>query len=306
VNYEEKVYTFNNGVSVFYLVDQKNNWTEGVNSNGISIVSAALENHFDSIQGEPPKEYKKFIKEVNKRNGIILRRALRQPTLEEAKDLLLETYFIGNTLLTDGKKLWSLEIGIDPKSFNSEVEIEDNQDLDFHEFKMEMMKNLDPKDFKVSAKEIDKDLYVKTNHSVEVKNLGYNDSDRGYESSTKRRQYVMDALKDFDGGVVEVMELLNTLGGIDIDKNPEMRPKRVKDKVGYSDKEKEEMKISNYFTTDILGFKKGTMYILPLHSRIKNPNIEKVLKKTGINFVILKGQNESLLRRAYLFFKIKG
>lgn len=306
--YSQKIYTFNNGISVLYLVDQKNNWTEGINSNGIMIISAALENHFDSLDDMPPAEYRKFIEEVNKRNGIILRRALRQTTIEKAKDLLVDTFFIGNTLISDGSKVYSIEIAVDPKKFDGEIDIDDNKNIDFHQFKMELIKNLDKKDFLISVKEINEDLYVKTNHSIEKRGLGYTPKDNGYESSKKRRDYIIKNLKDFDGGAIEIIELLDNMDSEELDKNPEMRPKRSKEKIDLSDKEKDKHKITDFYTTDIFGFKSdGTMIIRPIYSKIVNLDINNILKKTGINLIVIKGNNnESILLKAFNKIKNKG
>ena len=304
VTYRVKTITFKNNITVLYLIDEFNEWTEGINSKGIMVVSSALENHFDEFQEKPSKQYKEFMKKINKRNGIILRRALRQITLEDAMQVLIDTLFVGNTLISDGDKCYSLEIALPKEVFEIDNSFDDIEEMGFHEFKMQIMKSIKPDDFIVSVKEIKEDLYVKTNHSIDVRGLGYSTSDVGYKSSMNRRKTTLDKLKDFKGGSLELVMFLNTLGDDNIDKNQEYRPIRIKDKIDLPNKDKVKQNISNYYSTDIIGLvPNGTLIILPLHSKLKNVKIDTIQKKSGVSLLILN--NESIIRKAYNKIKEK-
>jgi len=292
-----KIKTFNfKKVSVLFLEDLKSGWIEGINDKGIKIVSAALDNHSDESNGETNTErYKKYLNKLNYRNSLILKRALRQSNIEESLNVLKDSLFIGNTFLSDGEKLFSLEIAIEQSKFlKFQDSDEDLSKLDFKDFKMAVMKQLSDKDFTVSVKDLSsKSLVVKTNHSIDKKGLGYTKGENGFESSKLRKKLIEDTLVDFNGSAEEVIKLLSTTDGIDFHKNPEMRPLRNKEKTQLSNKEKDNKNISDYYTTDIFGLYDYTLYHLPLHSKITNLDILKILDKdTDCHFILLKALNE--------------
>jgi len=294
-----KDYNVNN-IEITYLLDKKSQWIEGINSNGITLVSAALDNHSDSSIGNTNNSnelFRQYIKKNNHRNFEILKRVLRQHTIEEALEVLVDSKFIGNTFLTDGYKLYSIEIAIPQSKLLKYKETEDFKDLDWKSFKAKIMQGLDENDFKVSVKDFsNKRFVVKTNHSVELKNLGYIKGQKGYKSSIKRREIVKSYIKNLSNNL-SIEDILYQLTNLDMpkySKNPELRPLRTKDKLNLSKSQKEEMNISNYYTTDIIGIDpvKNTIYILPLHSKIEN--YDKFLQKETQNHIIIL--NKSILK----------
>jgi hypothetical protein len=293
-----KIKTFNfKKVSVLYLEDLKSGWIEGINDKGIKIVSAALDNHSDESNGSDYKspKYKKYLEKLNYRNSLILKRALRQSTIEEALSILKDSLFIGNTFLSDGESLYSLEIAIQQnKLLDFRKSNKDLASLSFKNFKMEILSQLQESDFTVSIKDLSsKDLVVKTNHSEDKKGLGYISSDDGFSSSVSRKEIIENLLKDFDGSIEEIITLLSSTDGADFHKNPEMRPNRNKEKTTLSDKEKDKNGYSNYYTTDIFGLYDFTLYHLPLHSKVTNLDILKILDKdTNCHYILLKNINE--------------
>ena len=298
--YEIKDYTYNN-LELTYLLDKKSHWIEGLNSNGITLVSAALDNHSDaSIQNKAQKDntkaeklFKQYLNRNNERNYEILKRVLRQPTIEEALEVICDYKFIGCTFLTDGDKLYSIEISIPQAKLLNYRKQDDYKDLSYKEFKSTIMNNLNEDDFTISVKDYtNKTIAVKTNHSVDRKNLGYIDGQKGYKSSTKRRDIAFDFLKDIKDDNIE--DILYTLSALDLpkyNKNPEFRPLRSKDKINLSKSDKDKYQITSYYTTDILGIdpKKRTLYILPLHSKILNYNT--FLQKETKNHIIVLNKN---------------
>jgi len=292
-SYEIKSYNYKN-ISVLYLKDKKSQWIEGINDKGIAIVSAALDNHSDSSIGntnKPNENFKKYLKKVNIRNSQILKMALRQTSIDDALKVLVDSKFIGNTFLTDGYKLYSLEIAL-PQSkllqYQEDEEISSN--VDFKTFLVKVMQNLDEKDFTVSVKdESNKNLLVKTNHSIDKKDLGYVKGQNGYESSINRRKIVYNILKNINLNIEDTLHLLHTLGDPSLNKNPELLPLRCKEKTLLSKKEKEKLGITDYYTTDLLAFYRTNMYIMPLHSKIVNLDSMKLIQKeTDCHLIILK------------------
>jgi Fe2+ or Zn2+ uptake regulation protein len=296
-----KDYNVNN-IEITYLKDKKTNWIEGINSNGITFVSAALDNHSDasitdqaqSKNTKAERLFKEYLKKANQRNFEILKRALRQSTIEDALEILVESKFIGNTFLTDGEKLYSIEIAIPQAKLLKYRQTDDFKNLSFKEFKAKIMNNLNENDFKVSVIDAsNKRLLVKTNHSIQLSNLGYIKGQKGYESSVKRRELMISFLKNLDNNL-SVEEIIYELTNLDlpkVHKNPENRPLRTKEKINLNNNEKEKLKISNYYTTDIFGIdpEKRTIYILPLHSKILNYN--EFLQKETQNHIVVLNKN---------------
>lgn len=309
-NYIIRSYTYKNGLTTLFLIDDEIRWTEGINSNGIMIVSSSLddlENNLEkAITGEADKEERmKFIlKKINERNGLIIRRALRQLDLKSALDVLVEAKFIGNTFISDGDKCYLIECAITHDTFNKyieEISDEEDEEADFVKFRMEMMRPINQDKIDIKVKEITSDLEVRTNHALLLKNVGYVEGEKGYNSSVARREAVIKALKDFDGNTEEIVRLIARLGADEIDENPENRPIRRKDRLELPNKLKQEFEISNYYSTDIVGLNpNGTMYIYPMHSTIRNLDMAKLLDKKGVHLIVIKPEDiyENLFKKA--------
>jgi hypothetical protein len=291
-----KDYNFEN-VEITYLLDKKSKWIEGINSNGITLVSAALDNHADASIGntdDTNRLFQEYLKKTNERNFEILKRILRQTTIDDALNVLIESKFIGNTFLTDGYKLFSIEIAIPQAKLLKYKQSDEFKDLDWKTFKAKIMNGLDESDFKVSVKDFsNKRLIVKTNHSIQLKNLGFIKGQRGYKSSVKRREIVLSFIKALSNNL-SMEDIIYELTNLDLPKfhqNPELRPLRTKAKLDLGFEQKEKFKISDYYTTDLIGINpiKKTIYILPLHSKILNYN--EFLKKETKNHIIVLNKN---------------
>jgi len=290
-----------NGLEVTYLRDKKSHWIEGINDNKVTLVSAALDNHADASivtaaeqqNTKTDKLFKEYLKNTNLRNYEILKRVLRQPTIEEALDVIVSNKFIGNTFLTDGEKLYSIEIAIPQAKLLKYRHSDDYKEMPYKEFKVDIMNNLDENDFKVSVKDYtNKTIAVKTNHSIDRKGLGYVENQKGYESSIKRREIALNYLKNIkDSSIEDIVYMLSNLDLPKFDSNPENRPLRNKDKINLDKEERKKLNISSYYTTDIFGFSpsKKTIYVLPLYSKIVNYNT--YYKKDTKTHIIVLNKN---------------
>ena len=93
------------GVELCYIVDVKTDWSEGMNDKGIAIINSALFVHRDE------KEKKLSKKQMQSKDGIRIREALAKTNLADVIDIILSFHggVKGHTLVTDGKKLVSIE-----------------------------------------------------------------------------------------------------------------------------------------------------------------------------------------------------
>jgi hypothetical protein len=125
-----------------YIWDEKTRYTEGLNENGVCIVSASLLTKNDErehTKGEDERDY-------YSPDGKKIRDALLCPTPKEAVDYLLDVELSGNTLV-----------------FTSDIM-----------YCIEAVKDVENDKFISKVKQIGKDEIVcKTNHGVWLPNAGY-------------------------------------------------------------------------------------------------------------------------------------
>jgi len=267
------------GVQAGYIVDNDSDWSEGVNEKGIMIVNAALQNHEDKKDGT--SKGKKVSKGKVSRNGVIIREALKQKKIEDAVEILVDARFDGNTLVSDGKRLFVLEIFLHQNTKDkilADLEIDPIADED--DVKAILKKHITPEDYDVKVKEItDKDekLVVRTNHGILLPKAGYQPKDGvGYDSSTNRRNVVIDTLEKLEPEhPFEILTALKNLGSDDIHKEDIMRPIRT-------------MPASPYLSTTVLMLTgTGSMYILPLDCTFEDTSLNRIQKDRNVHVVIL-------------------
>ena len=271
-------YNSKGDVQAVFLVDQDSDWTEGVNSAGIMLVSAALQNHDDKKDGT--KDDKSLPKQVT-RNGVILRQVLRMDNIKDVVDTLVEERFTGNTFVSDGEKLFIIEIYIKKENVDKYTEQMmkgiDTSELDVGEIKRKVMAGLQPDDYGVSVKEIKKDrLVARTNHGIIDDNGGYQPNEDGYESSKSRLEVALKALKvlDDDSHPFYALTILKNLTREE-DKE-ENNPIRVKGND------------SGYFSgTVVMLTPTGSLFAVPLHASFENVNFERIFKERKVQFVLL-------------------
>ena len=280
-NYRIK-FTRENNIEAVYLIDEDSDWTEGLNSAGIMIVSAALQNHEDKKDGV--NKTKKEGKRTVTRNGMILRQAMRQSKIEDVLKIFKEELFTGTTYISDGDRLFVLEIHIKNEAIEREqknVTLNKKiKNMDSSEIRSMAMKNIKPDDYGVEVKEIKRDkLIVRTNHGRLIPEAGYQPKDgEGYESSQKRYQYAYDAVEAI-GDNPHPFEVITTLKNLkEVDKiamNNPIRPKDAEDCPYYS-------------STVIMLTPTGSMFCVPLYSEFEDVDFNDLYgKDREVHFTLL-------------------
>lgn len=203
-NYEpviKMVQTKRGGVERLYLYDLQTGYSEGLNEHGISIISAAVAVKTDEKEGG--KKTSKDKANGTSPDGVRIRRALLEKTVDKALKSLIDHKIPGNTFITDGKVCYLLESGYSP------------DDIERKNYRHEVVK---------CRKE---ETYVRTNHGILLPFLGYSkkipDQVKKRESSDSRLKIATAEAKK----AKDPQELLNALGSTP-EKNPQMNPIRLK------------------------------------------------------------------------------
>lgn len=268
-------YFSHDDVSSAFLIDEYNDWTEGINSKGIMLVSVALQNHEDKKDGKKRLSIKN--RKTN-RNGVILRQVLKMDKIQDVVDTLVEERFEGNTLVSDGQKLFCIEIFLHNKTKeailkNLEIDpIEDEDDV-----KAILLKHITPEDYDVKVIEIkDENLVVRTNHGILLKDAGYTKEDGdGFKSSVMRRDIVIDQIeKDKPNHPLEVLTILKNLTSKNLKKDTKFCPIREEP--------------SDYLSTSIvLLTPTSSMYVVPLECLFSESSFTRITKERDVSVTIL-------------------
>lgn len=261
-----------------FLVDQDTDWTEGcsVLSNGkyLGIVNAALNNSSDK-KDDGSKGDKKNNK-VSK-NGKVLRRALKQTTIEKAVKVLVDESIDGNTIITDGDRVFVIECYI-PESIKDKY-----KDLVVNGKTFEDLIKSD--EYICHVEEIkEDDLVVRTNHGIFLPDAGYQPKDGdSYISSTRRRKYAIEALEARVFHPIDLIIQLSRLQKEEIDKNAFYRPIRLKDVAKSKDTDVE------IFSTAVIYLDpSGTIFLRPIECKVTDISVSKLTDKNRqANLVIL-------------------
>ena len=239
------------------------------------LVSVALQNHEDKMDGKIRLSIKN--RKTN-RNGVILRQVLKMDKVQDVVDTLIEERFEGNTLVSDGKKLFCLEIFLSNKTKESilknlEIDpIEDEENV-----KEILLKHIRPEDYDVKVKEIkDDSIIVRTNHGIFLKNAGYTPEDgEGYKSSVMRKESVEKALQDEKPNhPLEVLTLLKNLTSKNLNRNTKFCPIRQEP--------------SQYISTSVVMLTPiSSMYVVPLECSFDNSSFNRIIKDREVSIIIL-------------------
>ena len=146
--------------------DEKTHYTEGLNSHGIAIISAALQTKDDEKEGKDGKSVGTPKKSKYSHHGKAIRASLRGKTLEEVIHLAIEDHLDGNTLFFTKDDCYVME-----------ATQEDGE-------------------FVYKIKKIEKDqVVVRTNHGILLKNAGYrwdiNDKKQSLSRYSSETRYVV-------------------------------------------------------------------------------------------------------------------
>ena len=276
-----------NGTETLFLTDHINKWSEGINSKGLMIVSAALDNHSD-FEDNGQMSDTASVHKKNKDAMIALRSAIEAKTIKEAKNILIKDRFVGTSFISDGDKLEILEIYVNDDAYNREsekygrVELEK---LNKAEQIIEVMKGIKDDDYDIASHEVKKDtVAVRTNHGRLLDKAGYQPEDedpKGYTSSMFRWKFSKEALEKL-GKDAHPFDVLTTLKNLkDIEKEPQNNPIRIK-----TPKDKEG-KQPYYSTTVVMLTPTGTMFAVPLEDEVDNKSKLNLKEGRKVDFVLL-------------------
>lgn len=268
-----------NGASQLFLIDTDTDWTEGISVHAdgsmFMMVNAALNNKDDKKDDGTRKAAAGDRPVAN--NGKSIRYALKDHTIESAIEILRENKFDGNTFLSDGNRLFVMEMNIPAKvkeKYRSEIEETGKRFGDI----------VPLEEFEVVIKEVKNEwLVVRTNSGQYNKEAGYVPEDgKNYRSSKLRRDYTIKAIEERVYEPIDLIDALSKLGEKSVDKNPWFRPIRVKGK----DLKDDEIDI---YTTSIMQMDpNGTFILQPVNCKINNYNVNTLTNEKYLaNLVIL-------------------
>lgn len=186
-NYPTSIKVINSnrdGIQRLFIDDQTTRWTEGVNEYGLSIISASFSVKSDEKEGEKVLDRSKKKKPIVSPDGLAIRNALRRKTPKEAIDYLIEKELAGATFVFNPEECYLLEGGFTVKKADATSE--------------------NPRKYVYKLKEITKedDHCVRTNHGINMPNLGYSKNAQddhlvaARKSSESRWEIVNDYLRD--------------------------------------------------------------------------------------------------------------
>jgi hypothetical protein len=198
--------------------------------------------------------------------------------LDEIVKFLTDTRFEGSTFVTDGDRLFVLEIFLFQQTKDKILKSLDIDSIEDSEKVKEMvMKEVKLEDYKVVVKEIkDENLVVRTNHGIFLKDAGYTEKDgEGYISSVIRRNTVIDNINKLNPNhPFEILTCLKNLTTNKLNRRTEMCPIREEP--------------SKYLTTAILMLTPtGTIYVIPVFCKFEETSLNRILKDRDSSVVIL-------------------
>lgn len=276
-----------NKMETLFLTDHINKWSEGINSEGLMIVSAALDNHSDFEDNGQMSD----IASVHKKNQkamIALNKAIASSSIKQAKDILIKDRFVGTSFISDGDNLEILEIYVNDESYKrEELKIGEKKlsGLNKAEQIIEIMKGISDDDYDIASHEVKKDkIAVRTNHGRLLDKAGYQPDDedpKGYTSSMFRWKIVKDTIEKL-GDEAHPFDILTTLKNLKgIEKEPQNNPIKIK-----TPKDKDG-KQPYYSTTIIMLTPTGTMFAVPLEDEVNQDSKLRLKPNRKVDFVLL-------------------
>ena len=263
-------YTTSGDVECGFLVDQNTDWTEAVSSNGLIIVNSALQNHDDAnavaLRGN-----------LANRDGMIIRTAAKQKSIEKAVKIITEGGLEGCTFVSNGERLFVCEVFLDnvvKKGLLKKYNIDPNS----KDAKAKLLRVVQKEDYDVNIHEVIKDdLVVRTNHGIRLDDAGYQPEDGdGYKSSKSRRDIVLKTMrqKDIDHPL-EVLSILKNLNQKNTKKDDGLSPIRTEEESDFVS------------TTALMLTSTGYMFVVPLWCSFEKTSFNRIIKPRGVQIVIL-------------------
>jgi len=274
------------GIETLLLTDQINSWSEGVNSSGLMIVSAALNNHLD-FEDNGQMSDRKSAKKRGQSSSKGLIDAMKSKSIESAVKILKKERFVGTTFISNGDDLVILEIYVNDDAYEREA-LKIGEDKLSKLTKTEqiilVMNGIKDSDYDIAEHKVEKDrIAVRTNHSRILDNAGYSPEDedpKGYTSSMHRWKISKDAVENL-GEDVHPFQILTTLKNLKgINKEPQNNPIRIKTP--------KKNGIQPYYTTTIVMLTStGILFAVPIEDDIKQDSKLRLKNNRKVDFVLL-------------------
>lgn len=189
---------FKHGVEILYFWDNITQWCEGINSKGISILSASL------MVSDDEKEYVTCSEKKPSKTGIKIRKALKKDSIEDVVEYAIAEKLTGNTLIFNAERMFLLEGAWKPGEYATEG-------------------------YYYEVREIDRsDIVVRTNHGIWLPNTGYqhSDSDAHQTFNRKSSESRFKISTEVAHNTVTPFELLDELAN-DYTRNGQLNPFRT-------------------------------------------------------------------------------
>jgi NAD-dependent dihydropyrimidine dehydrogenase PreA subunit len=223
-----------NGMTILMYRDEMTGYREGMNSKGISILSASLK-----VQDDEKEIEKKSTKHTG--DGDRINKALREPTLNRAVKSCIDSKLTGNTVIFDKDNCYLLEACSRPCKEGAKEDA--------------------PYEYKL--KKIGRDtLVARTNHGIDLPWAGYQMSGKSAEQESRKsseaRQKIAQSIASKANSPEEILALLRA----NYSRDPQMNPTR---KVSGNKKMRTTAQI-------LLIPSEEEMKFIPIDSRIKEGN----------------------------------
>ncbi len=244
--------SFKDGVERFYLVDEKTKYSEGLNEFGISILSAAVmvkkdEDEADAASSRDENYYAP--------DGIRIRKALLEKTVEKSLDSLIESEIPGNTLVFDSKNMYLLEGAFEDYYGPNKTYVYETKKIKVGE------------------------TVVRTNHGIWLPWSGYQIDDPEQKESRKSSENRLKVVRKSLKNVSEPRDLFEICSNTD-NKDTQMNPLRL-------DTGKEKMRTTGQMMVDP---KELTLHYRPIMCKM-NIDYNKLIEpkyKTGFEIISSK------------------
>ena len=239
---------FKNDIEILYFWDNITQWCEGINSAGISILSASL------MVSDDEKEYVTCSEKKPSKTGIKIRKALKKANIEKVVEYAVAEKLTGNTLIFNSERMFLLEGAWKPGEYATEG-------------------------YYYEVREIDRnDTVVRTNHGIWLPNTGYQHSDCDHHQEFNRTssESRFEISKDIADKATTPFDLLDNLAK-DFTKNGQLNPLRTSRDLGQMHTTAQLMIIPSEFT----------FYIRNLQGKLKVDisKIDHLDHKLGVKFL---------------------
>jgi len=275
------------GTEILSLTDKTTTWKEGVSSNGLMIVSSALDNHTDlDDNGQTSAGQTASTAQLEKHK--LLQKAIASNSVKTATKMLSDGRFVGTSFISDGTTLNILEVYVNNKAFDREQAKIGDDELEKLSMSLqirEIMKGIGKDDYDIQMKtETKENLVVRTNIGMLLPKAGYQKSDddlTGYNSSIARYDYTKKAIEEL-GPEPHPFEVLTAIKNLTkVDKDPQHNPIRPK---GKPDKDG----LMMYYTSTIIMLTPtGTLFVIPISSDVEEDSKLRLKKDRKTHFVLL-------------------